>query len=83
MGAPRIIVEIDELVLHGFDPRERSRIGDAVQARLQALLAGVAPGAMAPRAVDRVDAGRFPLGAGDGAAAVGHRVARALYRSLV
>ena len=30
-----IVIEIDELVLHGFPPADRNRIGEAVQAELQ------------------------------------------------
>jgi hypothetical protein len=37
----RIEFVIDELVLDGFDPRDRHRIGDAIESRLAAL---VSPG---------------------------------------
>jgi hypothetical protein len=41
----RIELVIDELVLVGFDPRERHRIGDVIESRLAALVtpADVAP----------------------------------------
>jgi hypothetical protein len=35
----RIEVLIDELVLHGFDPRERYAVGDGLSAELTRLLA--------------------------------------------
>jgi hypothetical protein len=39
MTRPRAIeVHIDELVLHGFNPADRHRIGDAVQTELVRLL---------------------------------------------
>ena len=45
MGVMRIEIVIDELMLTGFDPRERHRIADAIQSRLAALVtsADVAP----------------------------------------
>jgi len=39
----RIEVLIDELVLHGFDPRERLAIGDGLTTELGRLLASDAP----------------------------------------
>ncbi len=36
----RVELRIDELVLVGFDPRDRRRIGDAVERALEARLAG-------------------------------------------
>jgi len=54
MGVMRIEIVIDELVLTGFDPRERHRIADAIQGRLAALVTPadvaplVAPGARIP-----------------------------------
>ncbi len=81
MNRPRMIVEIDELVLHGFDPRERSRIGDAVQAELQTLLAGTPVAGRTPRPADRVDAGHFQR-AGQSSGEVGQLTARAVHRSL-
>ena len=34
MAVARVELHIEELVLHGFPPRDRARIGDAVQAEL-------------------------------------------------
>ena len=34
-----LIVHIEELVLHGFDPRDRHAFGDAIRAELGQLLA--------------------------------------------
>jgi len=35
----RVELVVDEIVLHGVDPRERHRIGDAIERQLQARLA--------------------------------------------
>ena len=35
----RVELVIDEVVLHGFDPRDRHRIGDAIERQLTARLA--------------------------------------------
>jgi len=65
--APREIeVHIEELVLHGFDPNARWRIGDALETELRALLAesGFPPAwLLSPQ---RIDAGVFrPVAAAD------------------
>lgn len=81
MTRPTRILEIDELVLHGFDPRDRRRIGEAVQVELQALLAGAEARRLEPRPADRLNAGQFQA---DGLTArqVGRLTARQLHRSL-
>ena len=45
----RIDVLIDELVLHGFDPRERHAVGDGLSAELTQLLAADAASWTSPR----------------------------------
>ncbi len=72
--ARHIEVTIDELVLHGFDPRHRERIADAVRAELATALEGwtLAAGASAAR----IDAGSFTLPAAAPPAAVGRGTAR-------
>lgn len=82
MKARRVVVEIEELVLHGFDPRDRYRIGDVMQAELATLL-GDLEVATAPRApVDRIDAGAFDVPAGAGGGSIGRGAARAVRRSF-
>ncbi|MBI2767717.1 MAG: hypothetical protein HYX53_17610 [Chloroflexi bacterium] len=51
----RVDVHIEELVLRGFDPRQRHAIADALQAELARLFAESAGGSNMP--------GREPLGA--------------------
>lgn len=78
----RIEVHIEELVLHGFDPRDRLSIGDAVQSELSRLFA---EGDMTlPRRdvhIDSVDGGAFVLERAAPAEAVGGHVARRLAAS--
>ncbi|MBX9580613.1 MAG: hypothetical protein K2X87_09925 [Gemmataceae bacterium] len=81
---PRVEVDIGELVLHGFDPRDRHAIGDAVQRELARLFAerGVPPGLAGGAEVDRVDAGAYPVRPPAGAAAAGAGLAETVYGGL-
>jgi hypothetical protein len=72
--ARRIEVVIDELVLHGFDPRHRERIADAVRAELAAALEGWSPAA--GDSLARIDAGSFTVPAAAPPAIVGRGAAR-------
>jgi hypothetical protein len=83
MRRPRIELHIEELVLEGFAPADRHRIGDAVERHLALLLAG--PGAhsqLAGGEVARLDAGSFKVARGSTPDAIGARVARAVYGGL-
>lgn len=55
---------IDELVLHGFDPRQRHAIGDALSRELTRLVRAHAAELRGRQAVDvaRLDAGSFETG---------------------
>jgi hypothetical protein len=78
-------VRIRELVLRGFAPGERYRIGDAVHNELVRLLS-VQPDALRAlghgRATAEIDAGEFRMPAGSHPAFVGRQVAGAIYRGL-
>jgi len=67
-----ILIEIDELVLHGFPPGDRYRIGEAVQAELVRILGerGL-PGARTEGAATRLDGGAFNIAPGMPALAIG------------
>jgi len=54
-----VTLHIEELVLHGFDPRDRHSVADALRGELAALLAARAPSASAE--LGRVDAGSIDL----------------------
>jgi hypothetical protein len=76
-------LHLDELVLHGFNRGDRTRIGDAVQAELARLLGErVPPGLAEGRPREALDAGAFTVARGARPADVGAQVAQALYRAL-
>jgi hypothetical protein len=78
-----IVIEIDELVLHGFPPGERYRIGEAVRAELTRILGerGL-PGAWRDGAAPRLDGGSFTIASGMPAVAIGAGAAAAVYQTL-
>ena len=80
----RIAIRIDELVLDGFAPGDRYRIGDAIERELTRLFtehdASAALAARTP--TDAIDGGAFALPHDAGAAAIGAHVARAIHREL-
>lgn len=76
----RLEVVIDELVLHGFDPRHRDRIADAARAELAAVLAGWQPAAGGSAV--QLEAGSFSLLPAAPPAAVGRGVARQIGQLL-
>jgi len=62
-GGDSVELRIEELVLHGFAPGDRYRIGDAVQRELARLLqAHVFPGTLQDQvALDRINTGTVRL----------------------
>lgn len=82
MKRPNVVLHIDELVLHGFDPSDRHRIGDAVQHELVRLLAERGLRHTSPFERPVLSAGNVSLQRDTPARAVGTRVARALYGVL-
>jgi hypothetical protein len=76
----RIEVTIDELVLHGFEPRHRERIAEAVRSELAEALAGWNPTTGADDA--HLDGGSFSVPADASPAAVGRGVARQVAQRL-
>ena len=75
---------IEELVLHGFSPGDRYRIGEAVKRELTRLLAdqGVPPALNEQGEVERLDGGEFKIATGTQAETIGVQVAQALYSRL-
>jgi hypothetical protein len=82
MSEAPLEVEIDELTLHGFDPRHGGAIGESLQNELAEALSGWQPTRADGESTAAIDAGavRVPAGAAPGhvGRAVGARVARAL-----
>lgn len=81
---PDIELVIDELVLHGFERKDRHRIGQAIQDELMRLLSGaenVSP-FRTSQEVAHVDAGSVRVPQGAAPSVVGSQVAQAVYRGI-
>jgi hypothetical protein len=81
---PNIELHIEELILRGFEPGDRYRIGDAVERELTRLLAerGTLPSLAHGSEIQRLDGGSFEVKAGSSAEAIGVQVAQAVYGRL-
>jgi hypothetical protein len=81
---PGIELHVQELVLHGFAPGDRSRLGRAVQRELARLLAeqGVPPSLARGAEIERVDGGSLEVASGAAAERIGAQVAQAVYGGL-
>jgi hypothetical protein len=79
-----IEVDIEELVLHGFSPCDRHRIGEAVEQELTRLLADrrVPQSLERGREIANMDGGAFEVAQGSRAQVVGVQVAKAVYGGL-
>ncbi len=79
----RIELVIDELVLHGFDPRQRHTIGDAVATELTRLARAHAKelSGRGPLDVARLDAGVFET-SGRAPASAGTGIANSVFTVL-
>jgi hypothetical protein len=79
-----IHLHIEELVLHGFSPGDRHRIGEAMQRELTRLLTEKAtPPALAKSsAIDRLNGGTFQMTSAPRPEATGAQVARAVFKGL-
>ena len=77
-----IELRIDELVLHGFEPRHRHAIATAVEQELVASLGARDPGFWRDGGAQRLDAGSFELPHDPTPAVMGTQIARVLDREL-
>jgi len=79
-----IELHIEELVLHGFEPHDRYRIGDAVERELVRLFTeqGVPQSLANGGEIDKLDGGGFEVAPGSKAEVIGAQVARAVYGGL-
>lgn len=75
---------IEELVLHGFAPGDRYRIGEAVRDELARLFTaqGVPHALARGKEVAHLDGEAFEVAPGSEPVVVGTRVAQAVYRGL-
>ena len=84
MTQRNIELEIELLVLHGFSPTDRQRVGEAVRNELTRQLAEQG----APKSLERggrisqLDAGSFDVTRGSTADTVGIQVAQSVYQGL-
>jgi hypothetical protein len=84
MKPSNLELHIEELVLHGFVPSDRYRIGEAVKRELTRLFAeqGTPSSLARGREVARLDGGVFEVWPYSRAEAIGAQVARAVYGGL-
>ena len=76
-------LHIEELMLHGFEARDRRRIAEAVQMELTRLIGeGGLRGSGESLVIERVNAGEFRVKAGAKPHAAGTQIARSIYGSL-
>jgi hypothetical protein len=82
-GGGELRLHIDELVLHGFDPRDRLAIGAAVERELARLLVGEGDSeGLSGGAAARVDGGSFDVAHEAPPGVVGVEIARAIHSGL-
>ena len=77
-----VVVTIDEVRLHGFDPRARSAIGDALGRELTRLFGEAAP-ERGSHALARADAGTFPAARNAQPGALGTGIAERVHRAVI
>lgn len=79
MNPRQIEVHIEELVLHGFDPSMRRRIGDAVESELRGLLTERGLPAVWERSAETIEADGIDSVVLTKPGAAGEQIARAVY----
>ena len=79
-----IELHIEQLVLHGFKPGDRQRIGQAVELELTRMLTeqGVPSSFNNGREVDRLNGGTFSMAPNSRAETLGSQVAQSVYTGL-
>jgi len=84
MRPRNIELRIEELVLRGFAPGDRYRIGNAMERELAHMFAeqGTPPSLAQGSEIERLDGGTFEVKPGSRAEAIGVQVAQAVYGGL-
>mgnify|MGYP001315045729 CR=1 FL=1 len=79
-----IQLHIEELILHGGNPADRHRIGDAVQRELTRLLAegAVPPSILAAGEISSLDGGSRRVAVSSSGTVIGNQIARAVHEGL-
>ena len=80
-----VSLHIETLVLDGFMPGDRHRIGEAVQRELERLVSTLGLTQVLTRYADvpRLDGGAFQLAPSAKADAIGSQIAQAVYGGLI
>ena len=80
----KVEIHIDELVLEGFLPEDRSGIGESLERELSRLFQerGVPQSLTADKQVDEIKGGSFEVAAGSRAERIGRQVAGAVYGGM-
>jgi len=75
---------IDKLVLHGFSPGDRYRIGNSMETELIRLLTeqGIPPSLLAAGNIRTLDSGSFHLNETGKTGTIGTQIAHSVYNSL-
>jgi hypothetical protein len=84
MKPANVELHIAELVLHGFAPGDRYRIGETIERELARLFAeqGTSQLLRQRSEIERLDGGAFEVKPGIRAEAIGAQVAQTVYRGL-
>jgi hypothetical protein len=84
MGVSKLEMQIDELVLYGFAPGDRFRIGEAVERELARLIGERGAETLAGRWVNvaKLDSGSFHIARGGNAEGMGRQIALAVHGGL-
>lgn len=79
----KVELHIEELVLNGFAPEDRHRIGEAVERELESLLMepGI-PSLNSDLEIGDMDAGEITVARGTRPEATGAQIARAVYKGM-
>jgi hypothetical protein len=81
----RVELNIEELILHGFDPRDRDRIGQAIEREMMRLFSvqGIPQSLKLSYTAENIDGGLFEMAPGLGAEAIGRNVAQSVYGGMI
>lgn len=80
MSSRRIVVTVDEVRLHGFDPMRTSAVRDALGEALRERFAS--SGNVGDRSYAHLDGGTFPLARNAAPAALAAGIATRVHRSV-
>jgi hypothetical protein len=79
-----IELQIDQLILHGFNRIDRRQVGSAVQSELSRLIReqGMPLSLNQSQVIRNMNVGEFKIGQSTGANSVGAQVAQTIYRGM-